>query len=242
MEETFIQYPFIFGLIAAIIHVLSGPDHLAAVGPLALSDKLKAWIVGFSWAIGHITGMMIIGVLFIFFKEYIPIEVISSHSEKLVGVMLILIGLWALFRLWKLNIETQHKHVHMHVSGQGEAYIHKHEHRHEESKIVHEHIHSEGKNQTYFAALGIGILHGLAGVSHFLGILPTLAYDTWIKSAFYLTGFSMGTIVAMVSFSFILGMLSKYATEKKKITITKLINGIAGFAALLVGIIWLIQN
>jgi ABC-type nickel/cobalt efflux system permease component RcnA len=241
VEQTFIHYPFLFGLFAAILHVLSGPDHLAAVGPIALSSRLKSWLVGFAWAMGHITGMLIIGVLFIYFKEYIPVELISAHSEQLVGFMLILIGFWAFYRLWKINRDVHHEHQHLHVDEDGNAYIHKHDHSHDESKL-HGHVHKEKQNQTYWAALGIGILHGLAGVSHFLGVLPTLAFETWLQSALYLLGFSAGTIIAMVVFSVMLGYISQYAEEQRKRSITKWINGIAGFAAFAVGVFWIVQN
>jgi len=241
MEETFINYPFLFGLFAAILHVLAGPDHLAAVGPIALSSKLKSWLVGFFWAIGHILGMLIIGVLFIYFKEYIPVELISRNSESLVGVMLILIGLWAFYRLWKMNRDTHHKHEHIHINDEGNTYIHKHNHSHEDS-VEHAHTHKEKQNQTYWAALAIGTLHGLAGVSHFLGILPTLAFETSFQSGLYLIGFSVGTIIAMVAFSVILGSISSFVEENNKVKISKWINGLAGLAALFVGVFWLFQN
>ncbi len=241
MEQTFINYPFLFGLFAAFLHVLSGPDHLAAVGPIALSSKLKSWLVGFSWAIGHITGMLIIGILFIYFREYIPVELISQNSEKLVGVMLIMIGVWAFYRLWKMNRDVNHKHEHIHISTEGDSYIHKHTHSHQES-AEHAHTHKQKNNQTYWAALTIGILHGLAGVSHFLGILPTLAFKTSFQSGLYLVGFSTGTIVAMVTFSVILGSLSSLAEEHNKEKISKWINGVAGVFALFIGVLWIVQN
>ena len=241
MEELFINIPFLFGLFAAILHVLSGPDHLAAIGPIALSSDLKSWLVGFLWAVGHITGMLIIGALFIYFKEYIPVEAISQNSEKLVGVMLILIGLWAFYRLWKMNRDTKHKHEHIHMSHDGGTYIHKHTHSHEETR-QHLHTHKEKHNQTYWATLSIGILHGLAGVSHFLGVLPTLAFRTSFQSALYLFGFSAGTIIAMVAFSVILGFISNYAEEKNRVKISKWINGIAGLFALFIGVFWLFMN
>ena len=34
------------GLLAGCFHVLSGPDHLAAVAPLALSSRTRAWREG----------------------------------------------------------------------------------------------------------------------------------------------------------------------------------------------------
>ena len=241
MESFFVGYPFLFGLFAALLHVLSGPDHLAAIGPLALNSKLRAWLIGFAWAMGHITGMLIIGTLFFFFKDLIPVEFISQQSEKLVGFMLILIGLWAFYRLWKLHHETEHEHQHLHTDKTGNVFFHKHRHQHTTHQN-HQHPHSEKQNQSYWAALGIGTIHGLAGVSHLLGVLPTLAYTTTTGSVLYLSGFSLGTILAMVLFSVTLGIIGKFTVEHKKKMIFKLINGVAGLSAIFVGLFWILHN
>jgi hypothetical protein len=89
-----IVYPLFTGLIASMVHVLSGPDHLAAVTPFAIESKKKAWKVGLFWGFGHFLGMLSIGILFILFKEFIPLEAISEHSEFLVGIVLVALGCW----------------------------------------------------------------------------------------------------------------------------------------------------
>ena len=43
MDTTF---PLTAGLIASILHVIAGPDHLAAVAPFAIESKRKAWKIG----------------------------------------------------------------------------------------------------------------------------------------------------------------------------------------------------
>ncbi|MDO8898922.1 MAG: hypothetical protein Q7V19_14830, partial [Bacteroidales bacterium] len=93
-----VSAPFLIGIFASVLHVVSGPDHLAAVTPLAIDNKLKAWIIGLGWGLGHTAGMLLIGVLFIFFKNVLPIEAISEYSEFAVGLILIAIGVWALWR------------------------------------------------------------------------------------------------------------------------------------------------
>ena len=87
------QFPFFAALLASILHVLAGPDHLAAVTPFAIESKRKAWKVGLYWGLGHLAGMICIGILFYFFREIIPIEKISEFSEQLVGFVLIAIGI-----------------------------------------------------------------------------------------------------------------------------------------------------
>lgn len=232
------QFPIIFGFVAALAHVLSGPDHLAAVAPLALNTKFRPWIIGMAWGIGHLTGMLLLGVLFFFFKELIPFNFISAYSERIVGFLLIAIGFWSILRLYKHNWKRKHNHLHTHLDNKGQVVVHQHGHDHGNTK-KHEHAHEELAHQTYWAAMSIGILHGLAGFSHILHMLPTLAFPTKTDSALYLAGFGVGTIFAMVLFSFILGLIAKYSKQGKKDTIYKTINILAGLVAIIIGFYWL---
>jgi biotin transporter BioY len=95
------------------------------------------------------------------------------------------------------------------------------------------------EKQSYFAAAGIGIIHGFAGVSHIVSMLPTLAFSDNYDALQYLTGFGAGTIIAMIVFSFLLGLLAKKATKQKKDRIFVGINVFAGFVAIFVGVIWM---
>ena len=83
---------FLTGFIASVAHVATGPDHLAAVTPLAIDSRKKSWMIGFSWGFGHTVGMLLIGALFLVFKEFLPIEAISKHSDTAIGFLLIGIG------------------------------------------------------------------------------------------------------------------------------------------------------
>ncbi len=238
MEQLFSNIPFLFGLAAAMIHVVSGPDHIAAIGPLAVNTKFRPWIIGMSWGIGHLIGMLLIGVLFFYFKELIPVEWISTNSERMVGIMLIVIGFWGLFKMLKTRKDNNHKHVHKHHDESGNAFVHSHDHDHHIEKI-HAHTHITHERQTYVTALGIGVLHGLAGVSHFISLLPTLAFASSLGSAMYLFGFGAGTILAMVLFSFLLGIIAKRSGKFNKKLAFNSINGLVGISAIFVGFIWI---
>ena len=98
---------FLSGIIASMAHVVTGPDHLAAVTPLAISSKKKSWAIGLSWGLGHVTGMLMIGAVFLLFRDLLPVEAISSHSEVIIGILLVIIGLWAILRLY-LNSHFGH--------------------------------------------------------------------------------------------------------------------------------------
>jgi putative Mn2+ efflux pump MntP len=232
--SLFSGFPFVMGLVAASIHVLTGPDHLAAVGPLAINSEKRHWLIGTVWGMGHVLGMMIIGVFFFFFRDLIPVDFISSQSEKAVGIMLIIIGFWAFYRLYRLYSGKEKGELHHH-DHKGKWFLHQHKHE-------GNHAHKKGPVQRLRVALGIGIVHGLAGVSHLLGLLPTLAFTTKTGAAFYLIGFAAGTLVAMGLFSFVMGTVGKLASEKGKVLLFRTINGVAGTIAVFVGVFWIWQS
>jgi cytochrome c biogenesis protein CcdA len=101
MLDQTTELPLLIGGLASIIHVLSGPDHLAAVAPFAVNEENSSWRIGLFWGVGHTLGLGLIGILFYFFGSLIPVEFISSQSERIVGVVLIIIGVWVFFKLIK---------------------------------------------------------------------------------------------------------------------------------------------
>ena len=233
MELTF---PLFAGIIAAMLHVISGPDHLAAVTPFAIESKKKAWKVGLFWGVGHLFGMLSIGVLFLLFKDLIPIERISEHSEQFVGIVLILLGLWILIRIFKE--EKNHKHIHVHSNGN--PIIHKHQHIHNSEK-KHDHNHPKLK-QGVIASLSVGFIHGLAGIAHFLLFLPVIGFASKIDSAKYIVGFGIGTLIAMISFAMVIGKISTFSKQDHNDTFFKGIRLAGGLFALIIGVYWTISN
>lgn len=237
MLEYIKDFPLFIGVLAAVIHVLSGPDHLAAVGPIALKQKNNSWLIGMSWGLGHNFGMVLIGILFFYFREFIPVEFISAQSEKIVGFILILIGLWVFLKLFRKN--KAHSHIHTHKSNDGETYAHYHDHDHT-AQNNHEHKHSQ--RQSALAVLGVGTIHGFAGISHLIGLLPTLAFSHKSEAVLYLSGFAAGTIISMIVFSAVLGIIGKAASSKNKIRPYYFLNVLAASAAIFVGLFWIYHS
>src|SRR5688500_10966082 len=97
-------------LVSGLAHVLSGPDHLAAVAPLAAADRRRGWLAGWTWGVGHTAGVVFVAVLAIVLRDLLPpLDVLSAWSERIVGVALIGIGLWALRRSLRIEAST-HAH------------------------------------------------------------------------------------------------------------------------------------
>src|SRR5262245_32887703 len=151
----------ITGLTAGIIHVWTGPDHLATIAPLAVRSPKRSWIPGLRWGLGHSAGVVLIGLLSLLLRGLIPINLVTTWGQRIVGVVLVAIGFWALAKALRVHV---HEHEH---DGERHLHMHAHTHRisHAEPEAHHHHTH---------AAFGIGVLHGLAGSSHFLGVLPIL--------------------------------------------------------------------
>jgi hypothetical protein len=181
------------GFCAGALHVLSGPDHLAAIAPISVQHSSRSWIAGCRWGFGHSAGVLLVGGLFLVGREMIPVELISGSSERLVGLLLIGIGGWAFRKAWQVHSHphahaaASHEHIHIHRPGAEPAICHGHEH----------------------AAFGIGTLHGLAGSSHFIGVLPALALPSSSLAVSYLAAYGFGTIVAMALFASLIGAISR---------------------------------
>ncbi len=221
--------PLATGLVAGAVHVWSGPDHLVAIAPLSVRQPRRAWVPGVRWGIGHSAGVGIVGGLSLLLRDLLPVEQLSLWGELLVGVLLIGIGIWAFRKASRVHFPTAapahdgtpHVHGHAHDSASSP-----------ERRTAHHQAH---------AALGIGILHGLAGSSHFLAVLPVLALPTRTQATGYLIAYAVGTIASMALFSWAMGWLGTYFKASGPALYRGLMYGCA-FAAIAVGIYWIITG
>jgi ABC-type nickel/cobalt efflux system permease component RcnA len=229
-----ITIPLLAGTLASILHVISGPDHLAAVTPLVIETKRKAWKIGLAWGLGHLLGMLLIGVLLLLFKDFIPVDAISKYSEQLVAIVLIGVGAWAFYRIFYTDKTHQQPHIHT----EKEVYIHIHKHHHNQNE-EHQHTHKKVVKQNIISSFGIGFLHGLAGVAHFLLLLPVLGFDNKLEGIQYIIGFAIGTVLAMSTYALIVGKIAAYSKLQHNETFFKGIRFAGGLFAIVIGLYWL---
>lgn len=106
------------GLAAGLLHVFSGPDHLAAVAPLAADGTRARWMTGLQWGLGHTTGVLIIACLLLLLREQLPLDLISGYSERIVGAALIAVGGWGIRGAWvrRCGGATVQRHAHVGAS------------------------------------------------------------------------------------------------------------------------------
>lgn len=231
---------FLTGFIASVQHVVTGPDHMAAVTPLAINSKKKSWLIGLGWGLGHTVGMLIIGGFFLLFKEILPIASIAKHSDELIGILLIVIGSWSVLRTY----------FRYHQSKKSKPQFHTHQyssytitHLHDDainSKHQHKHQHIKPAKQNAFTAFGIGVIHGCSGFNHLLALLPTLALPTMQQSILYVIAFVVGTVTVMIIFAFFMGLIAHRSEIHHHDRFLKLFTYAGGIAAIIIGIIWLL--
>lgn len=185
------------GFLAGSVHVLTGADHLAAIAPLAADGRRVAWRTGVRWGVGHATGVALVTLAAFGLKNALPLERIDAFTavgERVVGAALIAIGVFGIRRALSTRVHV-HEHVH---GGARHAHFHLHAHAHETREEPAPHAHGH-------AALAVGLLHGLCGSSHFLGVLPSLALPSAADTAAYLAGFGAANVIAMAGFATIIG-------------------------------------
>ena len=205
------------GALGGLVHVLAGPDHLAAVAPLAIADEHRGWFAGFTWGIGHTAGVVVVALLAVLLRDSLPpIDLLASWSERLVGGALIAVGLWALRRGLRIGTAAHaHRgvaHAHLHVQRSGFL-----------ARLGHAH-----------ASFFMGVLHGVAGSSHFLGVLPALALPTTGAALTYIAAFGAGSIAAMTGFGAAVGAAPGPRTHRAFMLT-------AAAMAFAIGGIWLLQ-
>jgi len=211
----------ISGLIAGAAHVVTGPDHLAAVAPMVAEKPEQGFILGLRWGIGHGLGVVLLGGLGILIKGMIEVALISQYSEALVGWLLIAIGVWTLWRSRRLVV---HAHQHEHEDT--------HDHTHEKpSYHSHVHVHSENEHQNKIV-FGMGILHGAAGTGHLMGVLPSLVLSQLEASLYLLTYFG-AAVISMAGFGW---LMSKIVSKTNSIQVW--VRGFA-FIAIMIGGYWI---
>lgn len=216
------------GLAAGALHALLGPDHLAAVAPISMSRHAAPWKAGLSWGLGHALATWLIAAVALAGWQLIPMDLVGEVSERLVGVVLIGLGLWGLRGLYRNR-------------------IHSHAHRHDGHQHVHIHVHGAQAHRSYdtsthafhaHVALGIGALHGIAGVGPFLALLPAIALNGSASQLGYVGAFGLGSMLAMAIFSSLVGGVAAGSRDRSRAVYNGLLAAGSGFA-LVTGVLWL---
>lgn len=216
------------GLAAGAVHVLTGPDHLAAILPFAPRSGVRAAAMGLAWGMGHSVGVIAIGGLALVVGSMLDLEAWSSGAERLVGVLLFALGLWTLHRARGVVV-----HAHDHHHEEAESHAHAHVHIGDVTVDAPDHAERGRHRRHRHSALAFGVVHGVAGTSHLLGVAPALMLETSAASGYLLT-FLLGSALAMAGFAAAAGPLLAGRPGRMQVGLR-----VSGTFALLVGAGWM---
>lgn len=92
------------------IHAVTGPDHMSALVTLAVNHHrcAAAWL-GLRWGVGHSIGLLVVtGIMLILrdtygYDQQVMLDVFEGGVDWLVGVIMLLLGLWGYRTAWRLR-------------------------------------------------------------------------------------------------------------------------------------------
>ena len=176
-------------------------DHLAAVATLASGRFTLAQTVrqGLAWGIGHTLTLMLFGGIVLALGKTIPAGM-EQALELAVALMLIALGVDVLRRLLRQKIhfhvhhhtpDTRHVHAHSHIEAAPAQKIQKAQHRSQ----AHDHGHG-----LPLRALAVGMMHGMAGTAALI-LLSLDAVQSLATGFAYIVLFGIGSIAGMALLS-----------------------------------------
>lgn len=227
-------------LVLGLVHSID-VDHAVAVSTLV--SGRPGWPVaigyGLRWGLGHSVAVLIAGVAVLAFGLRIDHR-FDRAAELAVGAMLIGLGVYALRTLGNLHLHgppAHGDHAHLHVHG---------------APLNHDHPHARPPGSPA-ASLGssdvrhhprrplvLGLLHGLAGSSGALAIVPVALIGEWVAGIAYLLLFCLGVTAGMVLFALGLAEAIRRTSSRSMLWGRRIGRGIA-LLSLATGIWWIVR-
>ena len=205
-------------------------DHMLAVTTFVSRRPTLADAVqfGLRWGVGHSIAVLAAGSLLIGTGVRWP-ERYDAVGEAVVGLMLIGLGIWALASARKLHLHAPEEHgghSHLHIHGNGE----RHGHQHGGGFPAHR-PHSHG------GVTLVGLLHGLAGTTAVVALLPVTMMHRAAMGISYLVMFGVGVTLGMMAFAIVAASAVRRAT-RQSLSMGRRIVWAVGVCAILVGCWW----
>ena len=230
-------------ILAGILHVILGPDHIAAIMTVSACQGSSAVWYGIRWGVGHSFGLILVALVIwaIDSDSNISKAAFAKYASYFSGVFMILFGLYFV-RDVLLNRKSKRGFS---VVGTTElAEITPPIEEEERTSLSPSHApehekQSEAPNRTLyqaFASLCAGIVGGVAGPGGVLAIVPASYYQTRMEAVMYIMCFIVASTACMGLFAYIYGRVTTVDSKHQE-TKLKLVSAIA---SILVGCIWII--
>lgn len=238
------------GIALGTVHVLSGPDHLSALLALSVGGGWRAFILGVRWGCGHSIGLILMTTIFFIF--HIDLEAIGPACEALVGVFMIALGIGSGYRALSspgagatetelqsltrdrdgatspgqtADVEADSFDISSPSKTSSHAYL--------DVRSIH------NPHLQKCAAVGIGIVHGIAGPGGVLGVLPAVELHSVKLASVYLGSFCVTSIFIMAGFAAVYGEVTARLGSGRDRLLHCMTLGSA-MLSLVVGVLWLV--
>jgi len=231
---------FLLGLAHAI-----EVDHMIAVTAFVSTRPALRSAAGFGlrWGLGHSIAVFLAGGILIATGLRWPAGY-DQLGEGVVGALLVVVGAWAMFRARKLHLHPpeqhgDHAHLHLHVHARADA-PHEHEHAgrdvHAHPPTGHHH-HHDGHGAHHGMTL-VGMMHGLAGTSAVVALVPVTLMDRKLVGLGYLAAFGAGTILAMMAYAMVAAAAFQRASATS-LAWGRALSRFVGAGSIAVGLWWI---
>ena len=207
--------------LAGCLHAFDA-DHMVAVTTFVSRRPAlgSAASFGARWGLGHAVAILLAGGVLLATGARLP-ERFDSAAELLVGFVLIGLGFWAWRSAARLHLHAapfagMDAEVHAHAMGGRRTHRHSHDHQ---------------------GITLVGLLHGLAGTSAAVALVPVTLLGSIPAGLGYLAAFGAGVILAMTLFALCAAIAMRSAAERS-LQWGRWIARAVGTASVVVGLWW----
>lgn len=208
-------------------------DHMVAVTTFVSRRPTLASATQFGvrWGVGHAIAVLAAGGLLLVTGIRWPARY-EPLGEGLVGLMLVGLGGWALASARKLHLHSEEEHG-------GHAHLHVHQRR-----GTHGHLHGPGslpdRPHHHGGITLVGLLHGLAGSSGVVALVPVTMMNRVGLGLGYLTVFGLGVTIAMTLFALVAAGAVRRASTRSLAWGRRSV-ALVGLLAMGVGVWWMVR-
>jgi len=197
-------------------------DHMLAVTTFVAQRPKLAAAAGFGarWGLGHSIAVLLAGGLLLVTGVKLPTR-FDAVGEAAVGLMLIGLGAWAWISAARLHLHTPEEHgghAHVHHHPPGEAHAKDHEH----------------------GITLVGLMHGLAGTSAVVALVPVTLLASLPVGLGYLVMFGVGVTAAMTLFAVAAAYAMRHAAQRS-LDWGRRAARVVGVLGVLVGAWWVLR-
>lgn len=227
-------------LVLGCLHALEA-DHMLAVTAFVSRRPALATAAGFGfrWGLGHSAAVLLLGGLLLLTGfRWDPRY--DRLAEAAVGLALVGLGLWAIRSTRNLHVHLpaehgDHAHLHVHPHG-----VEPHRHPHppgapSPAPAAPHHVHRSARGVT-----AVGVLHGLAGTSGAVALVPVTLTGDAVAGLAYLVAFGVGVTTAMTLYA-ALALVAFRQASARSLAWGRAATRAAGLAGMAVGVWWVVR-